>query len=54
MAIQYLSESEKKMSHKFKKNGFIMGNGMLTPNNIKRNLNVNLLIDKLIIEMCGD
>ena len=23
-------------------------------NNIKRNLNVNLLIDKLIIEMCGD
>lgn len=25
-----------------------------TKNNIKRNLNVNLLIDKLIIEMCGD
>lgn len=23
-------------------------------NNIKRNLNINLLIDKLIIEMCGD
>lgn len=23
-------------------------------NNIKRNLNVNLLVDKLIIEMCGD
>ena len=23
-------------------------------NNLKRNLNINLLIDKLIIDMCGD